>query len=391
MLRSALLALVISPCLASLAQADVASHIPGQAGYTGRTGVTLHVSKRGDNSDGSSWEKAFHSIQAALNAVPDQQGGHRVIVRPDHYLEPNLEVPHPGAAGSYNQLIGDIDGKLGSGATGWVIIDAGDPEQGFKSWDWWSNIRASSKDWPVGNNATNFSSISWDRWALKNLYGTGSDAGLFWDLTHGSGQEFTVQVEDCVGIGRAFGGGVCYPIVRKDEPSLFRRCYFMALDWGGDTGAVLIGGSETSMPEIPHAVFEDCTLVHPDNAVQVSFASQHVRAKFINCRMIVLNFSQPQISPSTGIICSEKQPSLLHVDLQDCQLAGYKVFGTGGLPEEISYTTTGRNVAYVQFEQSIPQGIERLGTWPTELFSSMAPPQVKDGVIQWPVITMPAD
>ena len=30
-----------------------------------RNGATLHVSKRGDNSDGSSWAKAFHTIQQA--------------------------------------------------------------------------------------------------------------------------------------------------------------------------------------------------------------------------------------------------------------------------------------------------------------------------------------
>ena len=35
----------------------------------GRTGVTLYVSKAGDNSDGSSWSKAFTTIQQALLAV----------------------------------------------------------------------------------------------------------------------------------------------------------------------------------------------------------------------------------------------------------------------------------------------------------------------------------
>ena len=39
------------------------------------------------------------------------------------------------------------------------------------------------------------------------------DAGLFWDLTNKSGEGFTVVVEDCVGTGRAFGGGVVYPTV----------------------------------------------------------------------------------------------------------------------------------------------------------------------------------
>ncbi len=365
-------------------RAASASPVPGDVGYAGRQGTTLYVSKAGDNSDGLSWTRAFHTIQAALNAVPDDGGGHRVIVRPDHYMEPNLETPHKGAPGAYNLLIGDVDGRLGSGAQGWVVIDAGDPNLGFKSWDWWSNMRASTTEWSRGNNQTNFSCIVWDRWALRNLYATGGDAGLFWDLTHESGGGFTVLVDDCVGIGRAFGGGLCYPTVRPDEPSVFRRCYFLALDWRGDTAAVLIGGWETTMPQTPHVVFEDCTLVHPDNAVQASYASKCVRARFEDCRMIVLNFSQPTISPSTGIICSERAPQLLHVDLKDCILAGYHVFGDGGHDEKISYTTEGRVQAYLQFEQTAPAGFERLGAWPTELFFRIAPPQVKGGVIEWP-------
>ena len=45
------------------------------------------MSKQGDNSDGSSWQKALHSIQAAFDAVPDDKGGHQIIVRPDTYVE----------------------------------------------------------------------------------------------------------------------------------------------------------------------------------------------------------------------------------------------------------------------------------------------------------------
>ena len=73
----------------------------------GREGITLHVSKLGNNSDGLSWATAFTTIQAALNAIPDNQGGHRVLVRPDTYMEANLSVPYPGAASAYNHLIGD--------------------------------------------------------------------------------------------------------------------------------------------------------------------------------------------------------------------------------------------------------------------------------------------
>ena len=109
------------------------------------------------------------------------------------------------------------------------------------------------------------------------MYTAGGDAGLFWDLTDKSGEGFTIVVEDCVGTGRAFGGGVVYPTVRPDEPSVFRRCYFLALDWVGDSAAVLLGGWEQTMPEHPHVVFEDCTMVHPDNAVAMSYASRSAR------------------------------------------------------------------------------------------------------------------
>jgi hypothetical protein len=340
---------------------------------------TFHVSKLGDNSDGSTWNKAFHSIQAALSAVPDDSGGHQIIVRPGTYLEANLAPAAKGARGAYNSLIGDVDGRLGSGATGWVLVDSSDPQKGFKSWDWWGSFAASDKNWPTGNNQKTFSSLACDRWIFRNLYVTGGDAGLFWDLTDKSGEGFTVVVEDCVGIGRAFGGGVCYPIVRKQEPSVFRRCYFLALDWVGDTAAVLLGGWEKSMPAQPHAVFEDCTMVHPDNAVQLSYASHCARARFVNCRMIVLNFTQPEMGgKATGIICTEKHQSTgrLHVDLEDCFLAGYSVFTPGKDAAAVSYTTKGKVRAYVQFKQPDTVGFERVGTWPAELFSHIAPPMV---------------
>jgi hypothetical protein len=343
-----------------------------------RPGVTLYVSKVGDNSDGRSWKTAFHTIQKALDAVPDDRGGHRIIVRPDTYVEANLAPAYKGAAGAYNALLGDFDGRLGSGATGWTIIDSGDPEKGFKSWDWWGPIRASDKHWPHGNNQETFSSIVWDRWNLRYLYTAGGDGGFFWDLTNKSGEPFTVMVEDCVGTGRAFGGGVAYPIVRANEPSVFRRCYFLALDWVGDTAAVLVGGWEKTMPEYPHVVFEDCTLVHPDNAVAISYASHCARARFVNCRMIVLNFTQPEMGgKSTGIICTQGHAPTgkLHVDLEDCILAGYSVFTAGEDRKAVTYTTKGKTRAYVQFKQDVPEGFERLGLWPTDLFAGIAPPQ----------------
>ena len=170
--------------------------------YTGNKGKTIYVSKQGDNSDGSSWQKALHTVQAALSAVPDERGGHQIIIRPDRYIEANLAPAFKGAAGSYNALIGDFDGSLGSGGKGWVLIDSGDPEKGFKSWDWWGSIRATDKNWSHGNNKETFSSIICDRWIFRNLYTAGGDGGFFWDLTDKSGEGFTVVVEDCVGTGR---------------------------------------------------------------------------------------------------------------------------------------------------------------------------------------------
>ncbi|MCL5281580.1 MAG: hypothetical protein M1376_16910 [Planctomycetes bacterium] len=343
-----------------------------------RRGATLYVSKLGDDSDGRSWKTAFHTIQKALDAVPDDRGGHCIIARPDTYLEANLAPAHKGAAGAYNTLRGDFDGRLGSGAIGWTIIDSGDPQKGFKSWDWWGPIRASDKHWPHGNNQETFSSMVWDRWTLRYLYTAGGDGGFFWDLTNKSGAPFTVVVEDCVGTGRAFGGGVAYPIVRPGEPSVFRRCYFLALDWLGDAAAVLVGGWEKAMPEYPHVVFEDCTLVHSDNAVAISYASRCARARFVNCRLIVLNFTQPEMGgKSTGIVCTQGHAPTgrLHVDLEDCVLAGYSVFTSGEDRKAVTYTTKGRNKAYVQFKQEVPAGFERLGLWPADLFARIAPPR----------------
>lgn len=340
-------------------------------------GDDFYVSKQGDDTNGGSWKQAFTTIQAALDAIADGEGGHRILVRPDTYFEANLAPAHPGAAGAYNTLLGDVDGRLGSGATGWVLIDSGDPQKGFKSWDWWSTIRASDKHWPHGNNQETFSSIVWDRWALRHVYVTGGDAGLFWDLTNRSGEGFTVVVEDCVGIGRAFGGGIAYPTVRPGEPSVFRRCYFLALDWTGDTTAVLLGGTEKQMPTHPHAVFEDCTLVHPDNAVAASYASHCVRARFQSCRMITLNFTQPEMQGKpTGILCTQGLSSSgrLHVDLADCVLAGYSLLTPGAESDKLSYTTEGLVQAYVQFKQPLPDDIVRMTGWPADLFARMAPP-----------------
>jgi hypothetical protein len=149
----------------------------------------------------------------------------------------------------------------------------------------------------------------------------------------------------------------------------------------GDSAAVLLGGREKTMPEHPHAMFEDCTMVHPDNAVALSYASHCARAKFVGCRMIVLNFTQPEMGgKSTGILCTEGHSltGRLHVDLEDCILAGYSLLTPGDQSKAASYTTQGKVQAYVQFKQPLPEGFERLGLWPADLFSQIAPPRTPE-------------
>ncbi len=343
-----------------------------------RQGVTLHVSKLGDNSDGSSWAKAYRTIQAALDAVPDDQGGHRIIVRPDTYMEANLSPAHPGAAGSYNELIGDYDGSLGSGTSGWVVMDSGDPEKGFKSYDWWGNIRATTKGWSKEHTEATFSAIIWDRWRLSRLYATGGDGGLFWDCTNRV-EPFTVVVEDCVSVGRAFGGGVASCLSRHDEPITFRRCVLWSLDMWGDTAGAYVRVENKSMPERPDVCFEECTMAGPQCALKGGNYGFHtfMRVKADKCRMIALNFSQPVGTPTDGIIQSVEEGQYLHVDLSDCTLMGYKVFGVKVKKEtedKIGYSTKGAVQAYVQFQQSVPEGFLRLGHWPVEVFQHLVPP-----------------
>lgn len=363
-----------------------------------RQGVTLYVSKLGDNTDGRTWHTAFRTIQAALSAVPDDRGGHCIAIRPDTYPEANLFPAHKGAAGAYNRLIGDVDGSLGSGAAGWVVIDSscpgvavrrGDrdgwftivkselPETGFKCVDWYVTLRCDG----------DMSSIVWDRWNLRHLYATGSDGGIGFDMARGKdlGAEFSAIVEDCVGIGRFAGAYAAGHVGRKGEPVIFRRSYFMNLDWWGDAGGAYVRAQHAAMPDDPDAVFEDCTLVGPDNALQVAYpgCAKYTRVALKNCRLVTLNFSQPHGMPSSGIISCDTDAKFVHVDLEDCSLMGYTVFGksttavnkvegTGtGL---VSYAIKGRVQAYVQFEQPVPEGMERLGLWPVKLFESIQPP-----------------
>lgn len=372
-------------------------------GFQPATAADFYVSKLGDNSNGKSWQKAFHTIQAALLAIPDDKGGHRVIIRPDTYVEANLYSGHPGAKNAYNELVGDRDGRLGSGATGWVVIDTSCPgvavrtdfskkvgnppfkisksdlpESGLKCVDWWQPLR----------NDPYYSAADWDRWILRNVYATGSEGGLLFDMTCRKDVEFSVLVEDCVGVGRFAGASVMGHIARKDEPVVFRRCYFANLDWWGDAGGVYVRAHEKSMPDYPDAVFEDCTIVSPDNAVQAAFPGfdRCSRVRFKDSRLITLNFSQPRGTPGSGIICCDIDGKYLHVDFENCTLMGFNVFGKSSSPThkvqgvgtgDPSYSIKGEVRAYVQYEQPLPKGFQRLGLWPVEVFDRLSPPKAE--------------
>ncbi len=184
------------------------------------------------------------------------------------------------------------------------------------------------------------------------------------------GRPFSAVVEDCVGIGRFAGACAIAHSPRPDEPVVFRRCYFLNLDWWGDAGGVYVRGESASLPQDPHAVFEDCTIVGPDNALQAGYPGVDdlfTRVKFTRCRLIVLNFSQPHGTPSSGIVCCGcKDGSQLHVEFEDCDVMGFKVFGTR--KGDVSYTTKGRCTAYVQYRSPVPDGFERLRFWPVAVF-----------------------
>ncbi len=341
-------------------------------------GNTYYVSKLGDHSDGLSWIQAFNTIQAALDAIPNHRGGHRIIIRPDTYMEAMLSPAGSGAAGAYNELIGDVDGRLGSGTTGRVVIDSGDPSKGFKSYDWWGAIRANQLGWSKEHKKPTFSSIIWDRWVLRNLYVTGSDAGLFWDCTNRV-EPFTIVVEDCMSLGRAFGGGVASCLSRTDEPIVFRRCQLWSLDWWGDTAGAYVRVENPVMPDRPDIYFEDCTMVGPQCALKGGNYGFHtyMRIKVENCRLIALNFSQPQGTPTDGIIQSVQNGKYLHVDFENSTVMGYKVFGVKVDKEsvkDIQYTAKGAVQAYVQFTQDVPKGFHRLAQWPVSVFESILPP-----------------
>ncbi len=367
--------------VAAFVCARIASCLVGEGGNIQRR-MTFYVSKLGDNSDGRSWATAFHTIQQALQAIPDDSGGHRVIVRPDTYFEAMLYPAHKGAPGAYNELIGDVDGRFGSGTQGWVVIDSSDPEQrGFKSYDWWGPIKAYKRGWSREHTEPTFSAIVWDRWRLRGLYLTGGDGGIFFDLVD-QVKPFSVIVEDCVGIGRAFGGGVANCLSRPDEPIVFRRCYLWALDWWGDTAAGYVRVENNKMPDRPDVIFEDCVMVGPQCSLKIGNFGFHTFSRVLlrRCKLVTLNFSQPRGTPTDGIIQSVQEGKYAWVDFEDCTLMGYKVFGVivnKDTASDIRYTVSGDVKAYVQFQQEVPQGMHRLGHWPKEVFDSIVPPSLQ--------------
>jgi hypothetical protein len=68
----------------------------------------------------------------------------------------------------------------------------------------------------------------------------------------------------------------------------------------------------------------------------------------------------------------------LHVDLEDSILAGYSLFTPGEAAKVASCSLKGTVQAYVQFKQPLPDGFQRLGFWPVDLFSRMAPPRTPE-------------
>jgi hypothetical protein len=326
-----------------------------------REGKTLYVSKLGDNSDGSTWSTAYTTIQAALDAIPDGEGGHQILIRPDTYMEAMLKPAHAGAKGSYNTLDADFDGSLGSGTTGYCILDSSDPAKGLKSVDWWGPFFCTAEE----------SAKDWDRWNLRHIYSTGSEGGMGWDMSAEMGRPFSVT-----GIVGGF-------TARPDEPVVYRRCQLWSLDWWGDTAGMYVRAENTAPPERPDVTLEDCTLVSPQCSLKSGnpgFGS-YSRVCLKNCRLVTLNFSQPAGTPTDGIIQSVIDGKLLHVDLEDCALMGYKVFGVRknkDTAKDIGYTLKGDVTAYVQFQQEVPEGFRRLTQWPVDTFNAIVPPMAPD-------------
>ncbi|MBO7678226.1 MAG: hypothetical protein J6S75_01010, partial [Thermoguttaceae bacterium] len=106
--------------------------------------------------------------------------------------------------------------------------------------------------------------------------------------------------------------------------------------------------------------------------------STHVALK--NCRLLVMNFTQPAGNPPcTGIIRTPNDGARYQVDLEDCLLMGCKVF-SDEKPTPLQCTLKGKNFAYVQFNNPVPEGMIPMKGWPVELFRYMAPPETPEGL-----------
>lgn len=105
----------------------------------------------------------------------------------------------------------------------------------------------------------------WDRWDIRRIYATGGDGGLFVDLVD-KAEPFSVRIEECFSIGRAFGGGVANVLSRSGEPSVFRNCTLWCLDWDRNSCpisseyAISELGSNKCFGEFFHSFFELCQL-----------------------------------------------------------------------------------------------------------------------------------
>ncbi len=111
-------------------------------------------------------------------------------------------------------------------------------------------------------------------------------------------------------------------------------------------------------------MFEDCTLVHPDNAVALS-----VRQPLRPGEVLQLPHGGAELHPAGDggqvdrhhLHRGHAPTGQLHVDLEDCTLAGYSVFTPGDEGKAATCTAAGRTQAAVQFKQEVPAGFERLG------------------------------
>ena len=111
-------------------------------------------------------------------------------------------------------------------------------------------------------------------------------------------------VEDCFSAGRAFGGGVANVLISPRRAERLSALSVVVFGLVGRRRWRVCSRRTPGGARRPDALFDDCTLVGPDNALQAGNPgySGYTRVALRNCRLISLNFSQPQGKPSTGVI-----------------------------------------------------------------------------------------